>query len=240
MRRIYLIYTLFSCFLLTDAYAQKDKNVLIFSKTTGFRHQSIEKGVQTVEKLLNDQQIRTFHSEDENVFNAKNLANYDAILFLSTTGDLFNSQQKEDIQNFIRSGKGFVGIHAASDTEYNWPWYGGLVGGYFASHPAVQEAKIDVLNRKHLSTKHLQKVWFHKDEWYDFKNVKEGLHILMALDEASYKGGKMGKFHPISWFQEYDGGRSFYTGLGHTEESFDSELFQKHILGGVKYVLKLK
>lgn len=240
MARIYSLCTLLCCFFLTDALAQKNKNVLIFSKTTGFRHQSIEKGVQTVEKLLNDQHIGTFHSEDESIFNAKNLANYDAILFLSTTGDLFNSQQKEDIQNFIRSGKGFVGIHAASDTEYNWPWYGGLVGGYFASHPAVQEAKIDVLNRKHLSTQHLQKVWFHKDEWYDFKDVKEGLHILMALDETSYKGGKMGKFHPIAWFQEYDGGRSFYTGLGHTEESFDSELFQKHILGGVQYVLKLK
>lgn len=240
MARIYSLCTLLCCFFFTDALAQKTKNVLIFSKTTGFRHQSIEKGVQTVEKLLNDQYIETFHSEDERIFNANNLANYDAILFLSTTGDLFNSQQKEDIQNFIRSGKGFVGIHAASDTEYNWPWYGGLVGGYFASHPAVQEAKIDVLNRKHSSTQHLQKVWFHKDEWYDFKDVKEGLHILMALDETSYNGGKMGKFHPIAWFQEYDGGRSFYTGLGHTEESFDSELFQKHILGGVQYVLKLK
>ncbi|GGH19368.1 hypothetical protein GCM10011418_23730 [Sphingobacterium alkalisoli] len=217
-----------------------DKNVLIFSKTTGFRHKSIEKGVQTVAKLLNDQRIGTFHTEDESVFNTENLAKYDAVLFLSTTGDIFNKQQKEDIQNFIRSGKGFVGIHAASDTEYSWSWYGGLVGGYFSSHPAVQEAKIDVLDRDHLSTQHLQKVWFHKDEWYDFKDMKDGLHILMALDETSYKGGKMGKFHPIAWFQEYDGGRSFYTGLGHTEESFDSELFQRHILGGVRYVLGLK
>lgn len=112
------------------------------------------------------------------------------------------------------------------------------MGGYFSSHPAVQDAQIRVVNQKHLATKHLPKIWFHRDEWYDFKSVKEGLHILMDLDETSYKGGKMGKFHPIAWYQEFDGGRSFYTGLGHTLEAFDEEKFQTHFLGGLRYVLK--
>lgn len=225
---------------LGSVYAQKQKSVLIFSKTTGFRHQSIPKGVVTVSKLMNDQKIKVQHTEDAAYFHADSLKKYDAVIFLNTTGDILDVTQKQNFQKFIQSGKGYVGIHAASDTEYNWPWYGALVGGYFASHPAVQEANIEVLNRTHSSTAHLQKTWIHRDEWYDFKDVKEGLNILMALDETSYKGGKMGKFHPIAWFQEFDGGRAFYTGLGHTDESYDSELFQKHIVGGIKYALKIK
>ncbi|MGN0003808.1 MAG: ThuA domain-containing protein [Sphingobacterium composti] len=220
--------------------AQEKKSVLIFSKTTGFRHQSIPKGVATVSKLLTKQGINFKHSEDAIHFHADSLKKYDAIIFLNTTGDILDDSQKKNFQRFIQSGKGYVGIHAASDTEYNWPWYGALVGGYFASHPEVQEARIDVLNRTHPATAHLQNTWVHRDEWYDFKDIKDGLNILMTLDETTYKGGKMGKFHPIAWFQEFDGGRSFYTGLGHTDESYDSELFQKHILGGVKYALKIK
>lgn len=225
---------------LSAVYGQKQKSVLIFSKTTGFRHQSIPKGVATVSKLLNDQKIKFQHTEDATYFHVDSLKNYDAVIFLNTTGDILDDTQKQNFQKFIQSGKGYVGIHAASDTEYNWPWYGALVGGYFASHPAVQEANIEVLNRTHPSTKHLQKTWVHRDEWYDFKDVKDGINVLMALDETSYKGGKMGKFHPIAWFQTFDGGRSFYTGLGHTDESYDSESFQKHLIGGIKYALKIK
>lgn len=221
-------------------HAQSSKSVLIFSKTTGFRHQSIPKGVATVSKLLKDNNIKYKHTEDAIHFHADSLKKYDAVIFLNTTGDILDARQKENFQKFIQSGNGYVGIHAASDTEYNWPWYGALVGGYFASHPAVQEARIEVINRRHPSTRHLQKTWIHRDEWYDFKDVKEGLNILMALDETSYKGGKMGKFHPIAWFQQFDGGRAFYTGLGHTDESYDSELLQKHIVGGIQYVLKIK
>lgn len=221
------------------SYGQQ-KNVLIFSKTTGFRHANIEKGAAVLQNLLHKNGINSIHSEDANYFSSDSLKTFDAVIFLSTTGDLFNNQQKEAFQNFIRSGHGYVGIHAASDTEFNWPWYGQLVGGYFARHPAIQEAKIDVVNRKHLSTKHLNRVWMHRDEWYDFKDVKKGLNILMMLDETSYQGGEMGKFHPIAWFQEFDGGKVFYTGLGHTSESFDSPLFQQHVLGGLKYVLNIK
>lgn len=237
--RVFLFF--FACIILNInyIYSQNKKNVLVFSKTTGFRHVSIPKGVETVSSLLQKEGIQTVHTEDANYFCPDSLQQFEAVIFLSTTGDIFSPDQKQAFQKFIQSGKGFVGIHAASDTEYNWSWYGQLVGGYFSSHPAVQDAEIQVLNRKHPSTKHLQNKWFHRDEWYDFKNVKPGLNILMNLNEESYKGGKMGKFHPIAWFQEFDGGRSFYTGLGHTEESFDSEQFQKHILGAVQYVLKI-
>lgn len=223
--------------LLCSSVTKAQDKVLIFSKTAAFRHESIPKGAATVAEILKNAQITSVHTEDASYFNADSLQQFGAIIFLSTTGDILNKDQKEAFQTFIRSGKGFVGIHASSDTEHNWPWYGGLVGGYFSSHPAVQEAKIDVIETEHISTSHLSKIWWHKDEWYDYKDVQPGLHILMKLDEESYQGGKMGKFHPIAWFQPYDGGRSFYTGLGHTDESFDVLNFQKHILGGVKYAL---
>lgn len=227
-----------SC-LFFSVSVQGQPNVLIFTKTTGFRHESIPKGVETVRRLLRTEQIRSVHSEDATYFCADSLAKFQAVIFLSTTGDILNAEQKRAFQTFIRSGKGFVGIHAASDTEFNWPWYGQLVGGYFARHPEVQDAKLEVVDNAHASTQHLPNVWIHRDEWYDFKNVQPGLHILMTLDEKSYKGGGMGNFHPIAWYREFDGGRTFYTGLGHTNESYDVENFQKHLIGGIKYALGL-
>lgn len=218
-----------------SAYSQE--RVLVFTKTAGFRHKSIPKGVETVAKLLKAENIFPVHTEDAHYFCTDSLYQFDAVIFLNTTGNILDEQQKVAFQEFIRSGKGYMGIHAASDTEFEWPWYGELVGGYFTQHPPVQEAKIDVVDRTHLATKHLQEVWWHKDEWYDFRDVQPGLHILMTLDEQSYKGGTMGKFHPIAWFREFDGGRTFYTGLGHTDESYDVPNFQKHIVGGIKYVL---
>jgi len=236
MKHVLLFISLLLFGQMVTAYSQE--RVLIFTKTTGFRHKSIPKGVETVKKILQSEGIVTVHTEDARYFCADSLQQFAAVIFLSTTGNLFNDEQKTAFQRFIRAGKGFVGIHAASDTEFEWPWYGELVGGYFTQHPPVQEAKIDVIDRTHLATRHLSEVWWHKDEWYDFRDIQPGLHVLMTLDEQSYKGGTMGKFHPIAWFREFDGGRTFYTGLGHTEESFDEVSFQKHIIGGIKYVLK--
>jgi len=220
------------------AYAQNaKKQVLIFSKTTGFRHSSIEHGVSVLTALFEKEQVGVQHSEDAQIFSDQGLASFDAVVFLSTTGDIFDDAQKAAFQRYIRSGKGFVGIHAASDTEFNWPWYGQMVGGYFASHPAVQEAVINVVDRKHPSTRHLDTSWKHKDEWYDFKDLQPDNKVLMKLDEKSYKGGKMGDHHPIAWYKKFDGGRVFYTGLGHTESAYDDVDFQQHVLGGLKYVL---
>ncbi|MFU1856517.1 ThuA domain-containing protein [Sphingobacterium sp. NGMCC 1.201703] len=230
---------LFSLFTVTLT-ANAQKQVLIFSKTQGFRHGSIEKGARVLKQLLDKEKISSDHSEDAALFTDQGLKKYDAIIFLSTTGDILDSNQQDAFMRYIHSGKGFVGIHAATDTEFDWPWYNGLVGAYFTSHPAVQQAKIDVLDRKHAATKHLEPTWLHKDEWYNFKDVKEGLHVLMNLDEKSYNGGKMGDHHPISWSQNYDGGKVFYTGLGHTEESYDEPAFQKHLIGGILSVLPKK
>lgn len=227
-------------FFAVSMTAIAQKRVLIFSKTQGFRHSSIEKGAQVLKQLLYKEKIASDHSEDAALFTDQGLKKYDAVIFLSTTGNILDDTQQDAFVRYIQSGKGFVGIHAATDTEYDWPWYNGLVGAYFTSHPAVQQAKIDVLDRKHAATKHLDPVWLHKDEWYNFKDVKDDLHVLMKLDEKSYNGGKMGDNHPISWSQDYDGGKVFYTGLGHTEESYDEPKFQKHLIGGILSVLAKK
>jgi len=227
-------------FFAVSMTAIAQKRVLIFSKTQGFRHGSIEKGAQVLKQLLDKEKIASDHSEDASLFTDQGLKKYDAVIFLNTTGNILDETQQEAFVRYIQSGKGFAGIHAATDTEFDWPWYNGLVGAYFTSHPAVQNAKIAIVDRKHIATKHLDPVWWHKDEWYNFKDVKEGLHVLMNLDEKSYNGGKMGDHHPISWSQNYDGGKVFYTGLGHTEESYDEPAFQKHLIGGILSVLPKK
>lgn len=227
-------------FFAATTTSSAQKKILIFSKTQGFRHSSIEKGAQVLKRLLDNEKISSDHSEDAALFTDQVLKKYDAIIFLSTTGNILDKTQQDAFVRYIQSGKGFVGIHAATDTEFEWPWYNGLVGAYFSSHPAVQKAKLDVIDRKHAATKHLDPIWWHKDEWYNFKDVKEGLHVLMNLDEKSYNGGKMGDHHPISWSQNYDGGKVFYTGLGHTEESYDEPEFQKHLIGGILSVLPKK
>ncbi|MCL7988273.1 ThuA domain-containing protein [Sphingobacterium sp. lm-10] len=222
---------------ISTSIAQDVPRVLVFSKTTGFRHDSIEKGAEAIQQLGQQHGFAVTHSEDSDVFTDDQLKQYQAVLFLSTTGDILNADQKNAFVRFIQGGKGFVGIHAASDTEYSWPWYGKMVGGYFESHPEVQHADVHVQDHVHPATAHLPEIWHHKDEWYDFKSMNPDVNILMTIDENSYQGGKMGSFHPVSWYHKYDGGRAFYTALGHTKEAYEEAEFLQHILGGISYAI---
>ena len=212
-----------------------DLYMLVFTKTKGFRHASIEKGVEAMVKLAAENGFNLDHSEDANVFTVDNLQKYDVLVFLNTSGDILEESQQGAMENFIRSGGGFVGIHSATDTEYEWPWYEKLVGAYFESHPKVQQANLTVLERNHLATKMLGAKWIRTDEWYNFKHINPDIKVLINLEESSYKGGKNGEHHPFAWYHEYDGGRSFYTLGGHTEESFSEPLFMQHLLGGLQY-----
>ncbi len=214
--------------------------VLVFTKTAGFRHQSIEKGVQTFRELGRKNGFIALQTESGEDFTPQNLKNYKLVVFLNTTMDVLNDAQQKAFESYIKNGGSYLGVHAASDTEYDWPWYGKLVGGYFVSHPEQQKAKIEVLDKTHPSTAHLQDVWMHFDEWYNFKDLNPNVHVLLKLDESSYKGGINGDNHPIAWYHEYDGGRVFYTGLGHTEASYDEPEFRQHLLGAIEWCLKRK
>lgn len=218
----------------------KSKKVLIFSKTNGFRHESIAAGIEAIKKMGMENQFLVDATEDSLDINTKNLKQYQVIIFLNTTGTILGQKQELALQDFMQKGKGFVGVHSATDCEYKWPWYIKMIGGNFESHPAQQTAKLLVINKEHLSTRDLPAVWERKDEWYNFKNMNPEVNVLLKIDESSYTGGKNGENHPIAWYHTYGGGRVFYTGLGHTVESYSEPLFLKHLLGGITYAMGSK
>ncbi len=209
--------------------------VLVFSKTAGFRHDSIPQGIAAIEALGAEHGFAVDSTEDAAWFSDAVLGRYKVVLFLNTTGDVLDAGEKAAFERYIRSGGGFVGIHSATDTEYGWPWYGRLIGTWFASHPQIQRATVHVANPDHPSMKGLPTAWERADEWYNFRSNPRGVvQVLATLDEATYSGGAMGADHPISWCQTIDGGRSWYTAMGHTKESYDEPLFRLHLLGGIE------
>ena len=225
----------------TEAPTKRPDLVLVFTKTEGYRHESIATGVKTLRELGRKNNFIVLRTESEEDFTAENLANYQAVVFLSTTGDILNEDEQTAFENYIKSGGSYLGIHAAADTEYEWDWYGKLVGGYFESHPNnpnVREAKIEVLDKTHSATAHLNDTWLRNDEWYNYKNLNSKVTVAMNLDEKSYEGGTNGANHPIAWYHNYDGGRAYYTGGGHTNESYSDSDFKKHLLGAIFWCLK--
>jgi len=218
--------------------AKKTPRVLVFSKTKGFRHASIEAGKIAIQKLGAEHNFTVDTTENAALFTEANLKKYATVIFLSTTGDVLDDAQQAVFERYIQAGGGYVGIHAATDTEYDWPWYGKLAGAYFLDHPAQQDARFVIKDKKHPSTKFMtDSVWMHRDELYNFKSINPDIKVLITLDESSYKGGKNGKFHPFSWYHNFDGGRAFYTSMGHTDESWKEDRFLKHLYGGIEYAI---
>ncbi|WP_351222873.1 ThuA domain-containing protein [Streptomyces sp. NPDC002133] len=212
------------------------KRVLVFSKTAGFRHDSIPTGVAALKELGAGSNITVDATEEAGQFTTNNLARYDAVVFLSTTGDVLNAEQQKAFENYVATGGGYMGVHAAADTEYDWGFYGGLVGAYFHSHPQIQKATVRVEDHDHPATSHLESAWERTDEWYNYRTNPRGqARILATLDETTYQGGNMKGDHPIAWCQTYQGGRAFYTGGGHTKESYAEPAFRQHLLGGLRY-----
>ncbi|WP_020524935.1 ThuA domain-containing protein [Catelliglobosispora koreensis] len=211
-------------------------SVLVFSKTAGFRHDSIPQGIQAIQQLGAANNFSVTATEDAAVFSSSGLAPYAAVVFLNTTGDVLNDTQQAAFETYIRSGRGYVGIHSAADTEYGWAWYGNLVGARFASHPAIQQAVTRVENRAHAATSSLPQTMTRTDEWYNYgSNPRSSARILSTLDESSYSGGSMGADHPHSWCKTHDGGRSYYLGAGHSQASYSESVIRAQILGGIRY-----
>ncbi|WP_214417026.1 ThuA domain-containing protein [Sphaerisporangium fuscum] len=244
--------TLAASMLYASAPASADPSykVLVFSKTAGFRHDSIPKAVQTIKDLGAANGFTVDATEDPSVFTPQNLAGYKAVVFALTTTDpnnpdshVLDAGQRTAFENYIRGGGGYAGIHAAADTEYYWPFYGDLVGAWFKGHPAIQTAKVDLADRANPSTSHLASTpWTRTDEWYGYRtNPRSTAHVLATLDESSYSpgGGDMGGDHPITWCKTIGSGRSWYTGFGHTQESYDEPDFRRTLAGGIRYAAGL-
>ncbi len=212
--------------------------ILVFSKTAAYRHEAIPDGIRALEELGRGLGFSISTTEDAGIFTDEGLARFDAVVFLMTTGDVLDSEQEAAFERFMKKGKGYVGIHSASDTEYEWPFYGSLVGAYFRSHPEIRQAAYTVEDRDHPATRHLPSPWVRTDEHYNFRaNPRAKVRVLLSLDEKSYDAGPdaMGD-HPVVWCQELEGGgRSFYTALGHTKESYADPLFREHVASAIAW-----
>jgi len=229
-----------------------DPALLVLSATAGFRHGSIETGNETIRELADEiaaelgvESVTVDVVDDadgdasEFPSDAAELADYDAVVWNNTTGTVLDADQQAVFREFVQSGGGYVGIHAAADTHYDWEWYGDLVGAYFSDHPQVQTARVNVTDRAHPSTQHLPSVWEVEDEWYDYRSNPRGdVHVLATLEEDSYDGATMdegGADHPIAWCQPFEGGRSWYTGRGHTSAAFEADDFREHLRNGIMW-----
>ncbi|MEO6916561.1 MAG: ThuA domain-containing protein, partial [Chitinophagaceae bacterium] len=181
----------------TSAEPLKEKKILVFSKTAGFRHSSaIESGKKTLLELGAKNNFIVDTTENADVFTDENLKHYAAVVFLCTTGNALDDNQQKSFEKYIRKGGGYVGLHSAADTEYDWPWFGELNGAYFKNHPRQQQATFNITDAENIATAPLPKVWSRFDELYNFKWIGTDLHVLITIDESSYSGGGNGDYHP--------------------------------------------
>lgn len=210
--------------------------LLVYTRTTAYRHDSIPAAVAAVRTLGPFEVTAT---EDPAAFE-RPLTDYAAVVFLSTSGEVLTPTGRRHLAAHVESGGGFVGVHAAACTEYDWPYYGDLLGARFAGHPAYQPGKAVVEDDTHPATRHLPAVWQFTDEWYDFRtNPRSSVHVLVTADESSYQGGRMGADHPLAWCHEKGAGRVFYTSLGHASEAYEDPAFRAHLLGGINWAAGL-
>ena len=240
MQRLVSLALLLASLCVPVAAQGQESRVLVFSKTAGFRHSSIGDGIAAIRKLGQENGFSVDATEAAGAFSSKNLAKYRAVVFLNTTGDVLDAAQQDDFERYIQAGGGYVGIHAAADTEYDWPWYGRLAGAWFNGHPNnpnVRKGTFRVLDKSHPSTQGLPDRWEREDEFYNFKSIDPTIRVLVDIDEKSYEGGTNGDRHPMSWYHDFDGGRAWYTNMGHTEATFSEPLFLRHLLGGVRYAM---
>jgi hypothetical protein len=225
---------------------QKKLNVLVFSKTMGFRHTSIPSGIKAITTLAQQKGWLVTATEDATLLTDEFLARFDVCVFLNTTMNVFDEAQEVAFTKFIHNGKGFVGIHAAADCEYDWKWYGELNGAFFKTHPPYQLATVKIENTNHPAMKPFvgMTTFTIEDECYTFKENPRGkVTVLATLDESSIKKlpkddlWRMGD-HPIIWYHEFEGSRAFYTGFGHGDTSFENEKIQQHLYYAIEWAGK--
>ena len=244
MKSTFLFWACF-CLLTLQTAAQGQFKALLVTKTAGWHHESIHAGVTAIEHLAARNAFSLVWHQAGVSLTPKYLEQFHVLIFLNTTGDILTEVEQQAVEGFIRSGKGFVGIHSASDTEYNWPWYTKLVGRMFHIHPAIQTAKLRFTENSFPGLEGFTDGQWWTDEWYEFgPELVPDLQYILAVDESTYnpvadwadkkiKGTGMGVYHPIAWFHQYDGGRSFYTALGHVPAVYDELAFQKHLYAGI-------
>lgn len=217
--------------------------VLVFSKTAGFRHDSIPAGIEAIQGLADKEGWKVTATEDASVFTPSQLADFGVVVFLNTSGDILDDEQMAALRGYLGEGGGVVGVHAASDTEVDDPWYPRMIGASFKNHPKIQPAELTVnpAERSFPAVAHLPEIWARTDEWYDFRAaVPEAVRVLLTIGRTTYSDGKTGGEHPMAWYREFEGGRVFYTALGHTKESYEEAEFLTHLREGIRWAAQAK
>ncbi|KAF2970759.1 hypothetical protein GQX73_g2794 [Xylaria multiplex] len=220
---------------------QGNFSVFVFSKTVGYRHDSIPEGVEGLKRLgASTNSFTVEASEDSSLINTDFLSRFKVVLFLSPSGEFLSREELHALKTYINNGGGFVGIHCASAGMYSEPWYGELIGAYFSNHPEPQQNVVRVENKEHCIVSGFQHEFKWFDEWYNFtQNPRDKVTVLLSTDESLYEGGAMGSDHPLAWCREFEGGRSFYTSLGHFAEAYQDEGFMTHVLNGILWAARV-
>jgi uncharacterized protein len=211
--------------------------LLVYSRTTGYRHDSIPAGIRALRLLAEQADGAVDATEDPAAFTPGGLSGYAVVIFLSTSGDVLPNAGRDALVRYMAAGGAWLGIHGAATTEYGWPYFGRLAGARFDRHPPEQAATVTVEDRGHPATSHLPAAWAWHDEWYAFRrNPRPRVRVLLSVDEATYDGGTMGTDHPVAWCHEYGGGRCFYTALGHAARAFGEPAFLRHLGGALEWL----
>lgn len=235
-------------FYCTGIKTEVHKKVLIYTRNgEGYIHENIDASVKALQEICSEIEVKTEVSDDPVFFTSENLQRFDAIIFSNTNNEAFITDgQRDAFQEFIQAGKGFVGIHSACGSERNWPWFWAMLGGKFLRHPPFQPFDIKVIDRNHPSTRFLPDTWKWEDECYFINNLNPDIHVLLAVDLTTiedtnryeYPGSTFGDLFPLAWYHKYDGGREWYTALGHNPEHYSDTLFRRHLMGGIMWVLE--
>lgn len=223
------------------------KRILVYTKNgKGYVHQNIAASVVALKKLGNENNWIVDVSDNPSVMTNEILAKYDCLVFSNTNNEIFDTEeQRQAFKDYMHHGGAFVGIHSASGSERNWPWFTALVGGMFKKHPAFQTFDVKVVNKKHLSTKMLPEIWTKEDECYYLQELNPAIQVLLAADlrtvkdenKATYPGRIFGDYFPLAWCHEYEGGRVFFTALGHDAKDYSDSVYLEHLEGGILWAL---
>jgi type 1 glutamine amidotransferase len=245
LRKISFIILLSILILPYNSFAQK--KVLVFTRNgEGYVHDNIAASVEAIQKMGRENDFQVDVTENPVAIMDDNLKQYDALIFSNTNNKVFDTEaQKLALVRYTEAGGGFVGIHSACATERDWPWMWKMVGGLFVRHAPFQKFNIKIIDRTHLSTSFFEADWEREDECYYVNYINPDIHVLIAVDLASvddkgaeeYPGKTFGDLFPLAWYHEFDGGRQWFTALGHSKEDYNEALFYKHLLGGIQWAI---
>jgi len=245
-----LLLLLNSLIIIGQQSENSSKRLLIYTKNgTGYVHDNIATSVLTLQMICKKLGVKTVVHNQPDVFTLDELETFDAIFFSNTNNEAFNTdQQRMAFQAYCRSGKGFGALHSAIGSEREWPWYWSLIGGTFFRHAPFQNFSVKVIDPNHPSTINYPEKFNVTDECYYVKNINPDINVLLAADLTTindpeleiYPSNTFYQSFPIAWYHDFEGGRQWYSSLGHSKEIYTQKSFQNHLEGGIKYLLKIK